>query len=683
MTAQPPDDNTDLGLFDNDDTHVEPTEQRVNGQHGHQIDGPLKRLIDDNFLQYASYVIRDRAIPKLEDGLKPVQRRILWSLKQNDDGKFIKVANIVGHTMQFHPHGDASIADALVALTNKTYLIEGQGNFGNIFTGDPAAASRYIECRLTELARAELFHDELTKCIPSYDGRNKEPVTLPAKLPVLLMLGAEGIAVGLSTKVLPHNFKELLEAQVAILQKKAFTLFPDFFQGGCMDVAEYDNGNGKVKVRAVIEQKTDNRLIIKEIPFGTTTESVISSIEDAARKKKIQIRSINDYTAEHIEIEIKLTSEAKPEKTIQALYAFTQCEVSISSRIIVIHKNRPVEMNVPEVLNFNTRQLVKLLKRELLLEQKKLQDELHRKTLIQIFIENRIYKQIEECRTYPDVIQAVTNGMNRFRERLKRDITQSDVEMLLSIQIKRISRFDISKNRKEIGDILDGLVQVEKNLAELVPYAIRYLRRLLKKYGNSYERRTKITTFKQVEVRELTASELAINWDRENHYIGTAVKAEPEFTCSSLDKILLVWADGRYRVVPPPDKLFVDHTLIHLALPERKKVYTVIYSEGLITYIKRFTFGGFITNREYLCIPPDSEILFFSDQDPKQLFVKYKRAKNQKIHEQIFETQKQSVKSVKARGVQMTVKQIASIATVRPKGWPIKKAAPKGAVIDF
>ena len=394
-----------------------------------KAEGPIKELIDDNFLQYASYVIRDRAIPDLDDGLKPVQRRILFSLHEKDDGKFIKVANIVGYCMQYHPHGDASIADALVTLANKRYLIEGQGNFGNIYTGDPPAASRYIECRLTELARTQLFNEKLTKFVPSYDGRRKEPVTLPAKIPLLLMLGAEGIAVGLSTRILPHNFKELLEAQIAILKKKPFEVLPDFQQGGTMDASEYDKGNGKVRVRARVETKASkNLLIIREIPFGTTTESLIGSIEDAVRKKKIKIRSIDDFTAEEIEIQIKYPGDADPEQLLQKLYAFTQCEVSISSRIVIIHKNRPREMDVDEILKHNTRQLKSILEKELNLELRRLEDELHFKTLVQIFIENRIYKKIEECKTYPEVQQAVLDGVNVFRERLSRDVTKQDVE---------------------------------------------------------------------------------------------------------------------------------------------------------------------------------------------------------------------------------------------------------------
>src|SRR6266576_2027837 len=336
-----------------------------------KIELPLPRRVDTNFLQYASYVIRDRAIPNLADGLKPVQRRILWSLHQNDDGRFIKVANIVGDCMKYHPHGDASIGDALVVLANKRYLMEGQGNYGNIYTGDPPAAPRYIECRLTELARNELFNDELTEFVPSYDGRNKEPVTFPSKLPLLLMLGTEGIAVGLSSKILPHNFPELLEAQIAILKKQPFKVLPDFQTGGLMDAREYRDGTGSIKVRAKIKPKDESTVVIKEIPPATTTESLLASIEDATRKGKLKVRSVNDFTAESVEIEIRAPQGVSAEQLTDALYAFTDCEVTIASRIIVIKDNRPVEMTVSEVLKENTAKLVELLKRELELKQHK------------------------------------------------------------------------------------------------------------------------------------------------------------------------------------------------------------------------------------------------------------------------------------------------------------------------
>lgn len=633
-------------------------------------DGHLRRLIDDNFLQYASYVIRDRAIPDLIDGLKPVQRRILHSLNEKDDGKFIKVANIVGHTMQYHPHGDASIADALVALTRKEFLIEGQGNFGNILTGDPAAASRYIECRLTALARENLFNDELTTFVPSYDGRRKEPLALPAKLPLLLMMGAEGIAVGLSTRILSHNFIELLEAQVAILEKKPFAVLPDFPQGGLMDACEYNRGMGRVRVRSKIDVTGPRSLTVRSVCPGVTTDSLIASIETAAKKKSLRIKSINDFTAEVVEIEVALGQEQDPEKMMQALYAFTQCEVALSSRIVVIDRDRPVEMNVESVLRANTKHLIKTLERELEAQRRHLMEKLQHLTLVRIFVENRIYKRIEEQKTYAGVQEAVLDGVNEHRTLLRRDVTAADVEMLLGIKIKRISRYDMDRNRKDIDAALAGLKTAEKNLADLTAFAKRFLRGLIRQYAKQYPRRTELTAFDQIEVRDLTSTELTLSYDAEKGYLGYAVEGNELFCCSSLDKLVIVHGDGRYRVVNPPERLFVDTEMAYCAPVDRDRECLLVYrDEDGFNHIKRFTFGGAILNKEYSCIPDRGRVLYFTDCPPKTLYVRYKKSKGQRIHQQVFDLSKIAVKSVKTRGKHMTAKKVASIHSVKPKGW--------------
>jgi len=628
----------------------------------HLPEDPLKDLVNENFIQYASYVIRDRAIPQLEDGLKPVQRRILHALYEKDDGRFNKVANIVGHAMQYHPHGDASIEEALVNLTCKTYLIEGQGNFGNIYTGDPPAAARYIECRLTALARSELFNPKLTTYIPTYDGRNREPVALPSKLPLLLMLGSEGIAVGLSTRVMPHNFIELLKAQVAILQDRRFKLLPDFPQGGLMDASEYQKGNGKVKLRARIEKRAGNKLVIQEIPYSTTTESVIASIEDAVRKRKIKLRSINDFTAAQVEIVLTLSPGEDEEKAIAALYHFTQCEVTIHSNIVVIKGERPVQMDVDEVIRFNTAQLVSLLKQELEIRQAELRDELHWKSLIQLFIEQRVYQRIEKCTTYEEVQQAVLKGLQPFRSRLTREITAEDVEMLLGLQIKRISRFDLNKNEEDKQKIVQELKEVERHLKKLTDFAIDYLQRLIKKYSKQYQRKTQLTTAEEIDVRELTANELAIAYDEERGFLGYQVKGEAAFRCSPLDRLLLVWDSGRYQMIPPPDKLFVDKNLTYFAIFDREKVFTLVYSTQNATFLKRFAFGGAIMNRDYNCAQEKARIKYLTDRPVTEVRLKYRHVKGARIDEQTFTASDFAVRGPKTRGNQLTKRTVTSVA---------------------
>jgi topoisomerase IV subunit A len=633
----------------------------VNSAALHLPEDPLKDLINENFIQYASYVIRDRAIPQLEDGLKPVQRRILHALYEKDDGRFNKVANIVGHCMQYHPHGDASIEDALVNLTNRSYLIEGQGNFGNVLTGDPAAASRYIECRLTDLARNELFNPKLTEYVPSYDGRNREPLLLPAKLPLLLMLGSEGIAVGLSTRILPHNFIELLKAQIAVLQNRRFRLLPDFPQGGLMDPSDYHKGNGKIKVRAKIEKRDHNRLVVRELPFGTTTETLIASIEDAARKKKIKIRSISDFTAARVEIVITLSPGEDQEKAIAALYHFSQCEMTIHSNMVVIQGDRPVQMDVEQVIRANTDQLVQLLKRELEISETEHEDDLHRKSLIQLFIEHRIYKNIEDCESYEAVQKAVLRGLTPYRRQLTRDIAPEDIEMLLALPIKRISKFDLQKNNEEKAKIVQELQEIRKNLRRLIPYAIAYLEGLINKYGKTYKRRTQLTEAEAIDVRELTAEELPVVYDPERGFLGSEVKGEPAFRCSPLDRLMLVWESGRYQMIPPPERVFVDKDLLYFGIYDRDRVFTLVYSTAKATFLKRFAFGGAIMNRDYSCTQEGAKIRFISDKPVKELRLKYRHTKGSRVGEQTFATSDIIIRGPKARGLQVTKRTVTSV----------------------
>jgi len=671
----------------NGNGHTEIVAEQVpaNLVHAHRpfnpgkIELPLHRRVNTSFLEYASYVIRDRAIPHLADGLKPVQRRILWALHEKDDGRFIKVANVVGHTMQYHPHGDASIGDAIVVLANKRYLIEGQGNFGNIFTGDPAAAARYIECRLTELARTELFNDEITEFVPSYDGRNKEPVTLPSKLPLTLMLGTEGIAVGLSARILPHNFPELIEAQIAILKKESFKCLPDFPTGGQMDARDYQDGKGSVKVRAKLKVKDESTVVIKEIPPTTTTDSLIASIEDAARKGKLKVKSVNDFTSEEVEIEIKCPPGVDAEKLVDALYAFTDCEVTIASRIVVIKDNRPVELTVSEVLRENTAQLVDTLKRELLLAEKKLEDELHFRTLERIFIEERIYKRIEQCKTNEAVVEAVFDGFKPFRKKMYRELVHADVEKLLAVRIRRISLFDINKHREETDRVKADLEQARKDLKNLTKYAIAHLQALLDKYGPQYPRlTTKSARHEEVDAKAVAFKAFKVSYDRESGYVGYKVNGEEfKVECTKFDKVLLVFKDGTYKVSELPEKLFVGPELFYCGLPDRERVFTCAYTNRQASYLKRFKFGGTILNKAYSCIPEKSRILFFSTDTPKILYVRYKPAPHQKISQQTCDPKEIEVKGPKTRGRMISIKDISSVTAEPTRGWDEKAATTK------
>lgn len=630
----------------------------------------LHKRVDTNFLQYASYVIRDRAIPNIEDGLKPVQRRILWALKRMDDGRLIKVATVSGEAMKYHPHGQAAIDDAIVVLTNKRYLIEGQGNYGNIYTGDPAAASRYIECRLTDLARKEIFNDELTEFIPSYDGRNDEPVTLPSRLPLTLMLGAEGIAVGLSCRILPHNFIELLQGQIAILKGENFRLIPDFQTGGLMDAREYDDGRGAIKVRAKIKAKDESTVVITEIPPTTTTESLIASIEAAVDKGKLKVRGINDYTAENVEIELRTPAGVTADQLINALYAFTDCEISISSRITVIKNNRPVEMTASEVLRENTSQAVELYKRELEVKERKLNDELHFRTLERIFIEERIYKKIEQCKTNEAVIKAVYDGFKPFEKELLREITNEDVDRLLQVRIRRISLFDINKHREELEKLKEELAQTRKDLKGLIKYVIGRIEALIATYKDQYPRLTKSSRYDEVEAKEAAFKAFKVGYDREKGYIGFKAGGE-EFRvdCTRYDKLLLVFKDGHYKMIELPEKLFVGPDLVYCGLPERDRIFTCAYTNREASYLKRFTFGGMILDKEYFCIPEKSRILFFEPDTPEQLYIKYKAAPHQKVSQQTCKPGDLTVKGAKSRGNQISIKDVQSVNVKPPRNW--------------
>ena len=634
----------------------------------------LSIMMAGNFIEYASYVIKERAIPDVDDGLKPVQRRILHSLHQIDDGRFHKVANVIGHSMQYHPHGDASIGSALVVLANKEFYIDKQGNFGNIHTGDAASAARYIECRLTPLAREILFNPEITEFEDSYDGRNREPIRLPAKLPSLLMLGADGIAVGMSTRILPHNFNELIDAQIAILRGKAKAVYPDFLTGGLMDVSEYDDGQGKVKVRARIDTVDDKTLVIREVPAGTTTEGLMANIEDAVRHGKIKISQINDYTAENVEIEIKLPRGMHAKETIKRLYAYTDCEVNISSSIMVIRENEPVMMTVSEILQRNTDKLLDYLDWELQIRLGKLNERFHAKTLAQIFIENRIYKRIEECETWKAVIAEVHAGLDPFSDQFRREVTDEDIEHLLQLQIRRISKFDLDKNRQELDDILKEIDETQDNLDNLTRYAVDYLKAIKKQYGKEFKRRTEITDLGEVDARKVALKNLRVGHDRQNNFVGTEVKnsnkAEEPILCTEYDRLVLMRNDGQYKVVPVPEKLYTG-PLKYVFKADREQVYSMLYRDRKsgVVYAKRFRIDSYIMDRDYNAVPDGCIIENIYTNYGVVVRCELKKSKRSKVDHVDVEFDQLKMRSAGARGFKITDKPVKSYTQLK-RGTP-------------
>jgi len=568
----------------------------------------LSGMYQNWFLDYASYVILERAVPHISDGLKPVQRRILYSMKRMDDGRFNKVANIIGHTMQFHPHGDASIGDALVQLGQKELLVESQGNWGNILTGDGAAAPRYIEARLSKFALEVAFNSKTTEWMNSYDGRNREPVTLPVKFPLLLAMGVEGIAVGLSSKILPHNFNELIEASINYLQGKPFELYPDFPTAGMIDVSKYNDGarGGVVKVRARIEKVDKKGLVISEIPFGRTTSSLIESIVKANDRGKIKIKKIDDNTAGGVEIVIQLQSGVSPDKTIDALYAFTDCELSISPNACVItDENKPAFVGVSDILRHNTDRTVNLLKLELEIRKAELEEEWHFSSLEKIFIEKRIYRDIEECETWEAVITAIDNGLKPYKKLFRREITLDDITRLTEIKIKRISKYDSSRADEHIRGLETDLEEVINHLANIIPYAINYFRQIRKKHGKGRERRTEIRSFETIEATKVVANNAKLYVNRQEGFIGTGLKKD-EYVCdcSDIDDIIVIRKDGTYLITKVEEKQFVGKDVIHAQVflrNDARTIYNVVYQDGREgpCYVKRCAITGLTRDKEY------------------------------------------------------------------------------------
>lgn len=630
----------------------------------------VKNLFDQNFIQYASYVIRDRAIPEITDGLKPVQRRIIHTLIKTDDGRFTKVANVVGKVMAYHPHGDASIYTALVNLANKELFIDKQGNFGNMYTGDGASAPRYIECRLRSVTKEILStNPKITTYTETYDGRDTEPVAFQAKLPLALILGTEGIAVGMSTNILSHNIREVIDAERKCLRGEKFQLYPDFLTGGLIDVSDYQDGLGKIVTRAKMDTSDEKKIVITELPYGSTTESLCDSIEKAVKNGKIKATSIQDYTSDKVNIEIRLQRGVYTKDVVDSLYAFTECEQTVYCNLLVIKDNMPVQMTCAQVIEHHAKQLTAILKRELELEKEDLTEKLHLRTLERIFVEERIYKKIEEQKTEEGVNKAVKDGFKPFKDEIIRPITDDDVDHLLKIPIRRISLYDMSKNKAEVAAINKRIREINKLLKNLVDYAISWLDGIEQKLGaENIKRRTKIANINVVDVKTVAKRDKSLKYDEKSGYLGIGVAGGAElFKVTPFDKILYVRKSGIFSVSETPDKLFVGPQLRFCGFADKeslaKVLFTVIYRdpETKWVYIKRCKISAFIMNRDYFLAPEGTEVLHLDTRKNFSFKLNYVKTPRLKILSEIFKAENYEEKSLKAKGVRLAAKEVQNV----------------------
>lgn len=636
----------------------------------------VKNLFDQNFIQYASYVIRDRAIPEIIDGFKPVQRRIIHTLIKTDDGRFTKVANVVGKVMAYHPHGDASIYTALVNLANKELFIDKQGNFGNLYTGDSASAGRYIECRLRSITKDILnINPAITEYVDTYDAREKEPVAFKAKLPLVLIMGAEGIAVGMSTQIMSHNIHEVIEAEKACLRGEKFQLFPDFATGGLIDCSEYKDGLGKIIARAKLDTSDEKKIIITELPYGSTSESLKESIEKAARNGKVKISSINDYTADKVNIEIKLPRGVYVKDVVDSLYAFTDCEKTVYCNLLVIKDNMPVQMTCTEVIQYHAKQLTQILHDELELEKADLFEKMHLRTLERIFIEERIYKAIEEMKTEAAVNKAVKDGFVPFAAELIRPVNDSDIEHLLKIPIRRISLYDINKNRKEVQAINARIREINKLLKHIVEYAISYLDVIEAKLDPAmFKRMSTLTNIKTVDVKTVVKRDTPLKYNEKDGYLGTQVSGGVELMrITPFDRILYVRKSGIYSVTEAPDKVFVGPELRYCGFADKdslsKILFTIIYRdpETQYAYVKRCKIAAYIMNRDYFFAPDGMEVLHVDTRKNFTFELNYVKKPKMKVFTEKFKAQDYLEKGLKALGVRVTAKEVESITVEAQK----------------
>lgn len=648
----------------------------------------VKNLFDKNFIEYASYVIRDRAIPDLEDGLKPVQRRIMHTLFSIDDGRMHKVASVVGDCMKFHPHGDASIGAALVVLANKGIFIARQGNFGNMYTGDEASATRYIECAVHPVAKKFLYNPNITEYIPSYDGRNKEPVVFRAKIPVVLIGGAEGIAVGMSTKILPYNIREVIDAEIKALKGQPFEIFPDVATGGLIDVSNYNDGNGKIVTRAKFDMSDEKRIVITELPVDTTSKDLLDSIDAAYKAGKIKISSVEDFTTDRCNIEIKLPRGVYAKDVEKALYAYTACEKSIACQMLVIKDNMPVAMTATEIIKYYAKKLTAIIKDELEFERADLTEELHARTLERIFIEERIYKSIEEMKTAQAVSKAVQDGFIPFKNELVHDVTDDDIERLLKIPIRRISLFDISKNKEQVAAINARLKEIARRLRHLTECAVEYLDGILSEIkeftlldpkkdpraisAQLLERQTEIKSFSAVNVKEIVKRETPLRYD-DKGYLGTGVNGGREvLRVTPFDRILLIRKSGIFTVCDVPDKLFVDTGVWYCNYADKEIIsailFTVIYRDPgtKFCFIKRCRISGWIMNRDYMMAPAGMEVLHIDTRAKFKFTLHYAAKPRIKITSQEFKAQNFEEKGLKANGIRLEARETESVSVEKP-----------------
>lgn len=618
----------------------------------------VKHLMRKHFVEYASYVIRERAIPHAIDGLKPVQRRILYTLWKMHDGRLHKVMNVAGQTMALHPHGDTPIVDALVNLAQKGFLLKMQGNFGNPVTGDSHAAPRYIETALSALSIETLFHKELTQMTPSYDGRNEEPLTLPTKIPLVLMQGADGLAVGMATHIFPHNFVELLNAQIAFLEGRHESVLPDFPTGGTMDSTDYNDGKGKVKLRAKIEVKDTKTLVIREICPGTTTESLIHSIDEAAKRGKIKIEEIHDYTSEQVEIEIGLPRGCYADELLEALYAYTECEVTLHSQIIVIRDDMPWEPTVSELLAFHAEKVHTYLRDELALKKKLLLEKIFARTLDRIFIEEKCYKQLEKLSTEEAIHESISKSIKPFHHELLRIPTADDRERLLQIPIRRISLFDREKNLHEITELKATLNEVESHLTSSKTYTIDYLRQLIKNYGSLFPRKTRLGSIEQVDRRAMETRTIQVGYDLETGFVGTKITGASVLSCSNFDKLIAICQNGSYKVIPIPEKQYVGAkgtSLIFVGAADKKTVLNIVYKDPKTDrcFGKRCIIKQFLVDKSYNLIEEGMSILCLSTEKDPVAQLHYIPKLRQKSSKGEFPFSEILVKGVAAKGVRL------------------------------